>query len=216
MGELGAMTMNQIIDLASRRRALSVPVNGRVTPPKRKSNKESRVREYLTPDEITRLMQAARAGRYPQRDQALILIAFRHGLRVSELIAIRWDQIDLKAGTIHVNRLKGGIPSVHPLRGPELRALRPIKTDSPYVFCSERGGPMTSSNVRKIVAKLGVAAKIEFPIHPHMLRHSTGYQLANDGQDTRSLAHYLGHANIQNTAKYTALSPNRFKDFFKD
>jgi type 1 fimbriae regulatory protein FimE len=208
--------MNQIIDLATRRKVAPTPVNGRVAPPRRKSNKELRVREYLTPDEIARLMKAAKVSRYPARDQALIEIAFRHGLRVSELIALRWDQIDLKAGTVHVNRLKGGIPSVHPLRGPELRALRSIKSDSPYVFCSERGGPMTASNVRKIVAKLGTAAKIPFPVHPHMLRHSTGYKLANDGHDTRSLAHYLGHANLQNTAKYTALSPHRFKDFFKD
>jgi len=208
--------MNQIIDLASRRKVTPIPVNGRVSPPRRKPNRESRTREYLTPDEIARLIKAAKAGRYPQRDQALVEIAYRHGLRVSELIALRWDQIDLKAGTVHVNRLKGGIASVHPLRGPELRALRSIKSDSSYVFCSERGGPMTASNVRKIVAKLGTMAKIQFPIHPHMLRHSTGYKLANDGHDTRSLAHYLGHANLQNTAKYTALSPHRFKDFFKD
>lgn len=204
--------MNQIINLAERRQALQIPVNGRV----RKTNKEIRSREYLIPTEIEALMKAAKSTRNPQRDQGLILIAFRHGLRVSELIAIRWDQIDLKLGRIHVNRLKGGEASTHPLRGPELRALRSIQSDSPYVFCSERGGPMTASNVRKMIAKLGVEAKIQFPVHPHMLRHSTGYQLANDGHDTRSLAHYLGHKNIQNTAKYTALSPNRFKDFFKD
>jgi type 1 fimbriae regulatory protein FimE len=208
--------MNQIIDLASRRKPLPISVNGRVHPPRRKSNTETRTREYLTPDEIARLIKAAKASRYPARDQALIEIAYRHGLRVSELIALRWDQIDWKAGTIHVNRLKGGIPSVHPLRGPELRALRSIKSESSYVFCSERGGPMTASNVRKIVAKLGTEAKMPFSVHPHMLRHSTGYKLANDGHDTRSLAHYLGHANLQNTARYTALSPNRFKDFFKD
>ena len=57
-------------------------------------------------------------------------------------------------------------------------------------------------------AEHDIAAKLPFPVHPHMLRHSTGYKLANDGQDTRSLAHYLGHRNLQSTARYTALAPD--------
>jgi integrase len=211
--------MSNITHLATRRKPAPTPVNGKVPPPRRRPNKDTRTREYLTPTEIASLIKAAKASRYPQRDQTLIELAYRHGLRVSELIAVRWDQVDLKAGTLHVNRLKGGIASTHPLRGPELRALRQLRKDWPsssYLFVTERGGPMTASGVRKIVAKLGTLAKISFPVHPHMLRHSTGFKLASDGHDTRSLAHYLGHANLQNTAKYTALAPGRFKDFFKD
>jgi type 1 fimbriae regulatory protein FimE len=89
------------------------------------NRKVARTRDYLTPDEVEKLMAAAaRAGRYGHRDATLMLLAYRHGLRVSELVALRWEQLDFKAGLLHVNRNKNGIPSVHPLRGPELRALR--------------------------------------------------------------------------------------------
>ena len=105
------------------------------------------------------------------------------------------------------------------LRGPELRALRQLRRDwpdSPYLFATERGGPMTSSNVRKLATRASVAAKLPFPVHPHMLRHACGYKLANDGQDTRALQHYLGHKNISHTVRYTELAPDRFKTFWKD
>jgi len=186
----------------------------------RKPYAELRSREYLTPDEVNDLMLAAKnVGRHGHRDMTAILISFRHALRVSELISLRWDMIDLKSGLIHVSRLKNGISSVHPLRGPELRALRKLKReypDSPYLFVSERGGPMTDSNVRKMVKRAGENAGIEFLVHPHMLRHSAGYKLVNDGQDTRAIQQYMGHKNIQHTVRYTELSASRFKTFWKD
>jgi type 1 fimbriae regulatory protein FimB/type 1 fimbriae regulatory protein FimE len=144
---------------------------------------------------------------------------YRHGLRVSETVALRWEQADLKAGLLHVNRLKNGVPSTHPLRGPELRALRQLRRDwpdSPYLFASERGGPMTASNVRKLVMRAGQAAALPFSAHPHMLRHACGFKLANDGHDTRALQHYLGHKNIAHTVRYTELAPDRFKTFWRD
>ena len=109
-----------------------------------------------------------------------------------------------------------GIESVHPLHGPELRALRPLQGKSPYVFTTEAGTPVTTSWFLRMVQRTGKAAKLPFAVHPHMLRHSTGYKLANDGHDTRSLAHYLGHRNLQSTARYTALAPNRFAKFWQD
>jgi site-specific recombinase XerD len=108
--------------------------------------------------------------------------------------------------------IEGGQESVHPLHGPELRALRPLQGQSPYVFVTEAGTPVTTAWFLRMIQRTGKAAGLEFPIHPHMLRHSTGYKLANQGEDTRSLAHYLGH----NTARYTALAPDRFKGFWKD
>src|SRR5262245_27324885 len=113
-------------------------------------------------------------------------------------------------------RAKGGIGSVHPLHGPELRALRPLQGHSPYVFITEAGTPVTTAWFLRMIQRTGRAAKLPFPIHPHMLRHSTGYKLANQGEDTRSLAHYLGHRNLQSTARYTALAPDRFAKFWKD
>lgn len=188
--------------------------------PVRRRNSEYRSREYLSETEVGKVIAAAAAqGRHGVRDSALILIAYRHGLRVSELVSLRWDQIDLSQGLVHVSRLKNGLPSVHPLRGPELRALRRLqreKANAAYVFVSERKAPLTPDAVRKIVARAGREAGINFSIHPHMLRHATGYKLANDGHDTRAIQQYLGHRNIQHTTRYTELAPHRFKDFWRD
>ena len=194
--------------------------NGNVPPPIRKKNQDVRSREHLTPDEVDRLIRSANAlGRHGRRDATLILLAYRHGLRVSELVALRWDMVDLKQGLLHVNRLKHGTASTHPIRGPEIRALRRLQrddSDSPYLFVTERGGPLTTATVRKIVARAGEHAKIGLPIHPHMLRHATGYYLANKGMDTRAIQSYMGHKNIQHTVRYTALAAGRFNDFWTD
>jgi len=188
--------------------------------PKKPRNKDVRSREYLTDKEVEILMKAARnTGRHGHRDATLILVAYRHGLRVSELVSLRWEQIDLAQGLLHVTRAKHGTPSTHPIRGPEVRALRRLKRDygdSPYVFVTERGGPLTDSTVRKLVARAGRKAGLPFPIHPHMLRHACGFKLANDGHDTRALQHYLGHKNIQHTCRYTELAADRFNGFWKD
>jgi len=193
--------------------------NGKV-PPRHRKNSEVRSREYLTPDEVDKLMAAAgKLGRHGHRDRTLILTAFRHALRVSELVALRWDQVDLKQGLLHVNRSKNGTPSSHPVRGPEIRALRRLKRDypdTPYVFVAERRGPVTTAAVRKIITRAGKAAGIGFPVHPHMLRHACGYKLANDGHDTRAIQHYMGHKNIQHTVQYTDLAADRFNGFWKD
>jgi integrase len=189
-------------------------------PPRRQSNLDRRTREYLTPAEVEKLLKAsAQVGRHGARDRTLILLAYRHGLRVSELVTLRWEQIDFKAGSIHVNRLKNGTASTHPLRGVELRALRALRKDhpdSPYVFVTEREGPMTPATARKLITRAGELAKLPFPIHPHMLRHACGYKLASEGQDTRAIQQYLGHKNITHTVRYTELSPERFKNFWRD
>jgi type 1 fimbriae regulatory protein FimE len=184
---------------------------------RRKLNVEYRPREYLTSSEVESLIDAARTrGRNAARDACAILLAYRHGLRASELVSLRWAQIDLRHGRLHVNRVKGGIESVHPLHGPELRALRPLQGVSPYVFVTEAGTPVTTAWFLRMVQRTGIAAGLPFAVHPHMLRHSTGYKLANNGADTRSLAHYLGHRNLQSTARYTALAPDRFARFWRD
>ena len=152
-------------------------------PPRRVRNIDRRSREYLTESEVDKLIKAAESvGRHGFRDGTLILLAYRHGLRVSELCSMRWDQVDMKQGLLHVRRLKNGTPSTHPLHGPELRALRRLKRDyphSPYLFSGERKGPLTPSAIRKILGRAGLLAQIGFSVHPHMLRHGTGFRLAN-------------------------------------
>lgn len=186
--------------------------------PRRPKNKDVRAREYLTPDEVDQLMSAAaKVGRHRHRDRTLIQIAFRHALRVSELVSLKWQQVDLKHWKLHVVRMKGGIDSTHPLRGVELRALRKLQRDydsKQYVFVSERGSPLTTSAVRKMIARAGEG--LPFPVHPHMRRHACGYYLANQEFDTRAIQQYLGHASISHTVRYTELAAHRFNDFWTD
>ena len=182
---------------------------------RRPKNSDVRSREYLRPDEVERLIEAAKSvGRYPGRDGLLMLMMYRHGLRVSEAIALRWSDVDWDTAHIYIKRLKRGNPSNQQIDGKELRLLRSLKRDakdkSPWMFMSERGTPLSDDAVRKIISRAGEIAGFDFPIHPHMLRHSCGYYLASRGYDTRLIQDYLGHKNIQHTVKYTQLAPGRF------
>lgn len=138
--------------------------------PLRLSNDQLRPREYLTPAEVDRLVATAkRRGRYGQRDATAILIAFRHGLRVSELCALTWDRIDFGAGDMQVRRAKGGKPGVHPLTGAELRALRQLRREWPdgrHVFSNERGTPMTPAGFARMLGRVAVEAGFEWVVHP--------------------------------------------------
>ena len=194
-------------------------VNRTVTP-KRVPNADLRTREYLTEVEVERLMEAAKGNRWGHRDTLMILVAYRHGLRVSELVDLRWDQVEFATGTLHVRRVKHGTRSTHPILGDELRALRRLQREqepkSPFMFTSERGAPFSTAGFARMVERAGREATLAFKAHPHMLRHACGYALANKGHDTRALQAYLGHRNIQHTVRYTELAPDRFKGFWQD
>src|SRR5262245_37789593 len=126
-------------------------------------------RRYLTEREVERLMDCARKhGRYGHRDATMILVAYRHGLRASEVCDLQWQQIELSEGRLHVHRVKNGISSVHPIRGDEMRALRKLRRERPkeaYVFVSERGGPIGPTGFTRSTQRLGEAAKMPFPVH---------------------------------------------------
>jgi integrase len=184
--------------------------------PRRKPNAEYRSREHLTEREVERLIEAMKGNRWGHRDATMVFIAFRHGLRASELVDLSWDQVDLEHVLLHVHRLKNGSPATHPLTGKELRALREQKTKSPFVFTSERGTPFTKRGFEAMVERAGEAGGFDMKIHPHMLRHAWGFKLANDGVDTRTIQAYLGHKSIQHTVRYTELAPTRFKSLFRD
>jgi integrase len=186
----------------------------------RPPNAALRTREYLTPKEVERLIRSAKDGRYGERDATLILIAFRHGLRAVEICDLEWSQVEFgRSASLHVRRAKNGKPSVHPLRGDEIRALRELQRqfpDSKHVFATERGGPFTTDAVNRLIKRIGERAGFPFKVHAHMLRHGCGYALANAGHDTRAIQDWLGHRSIQHTVRYTELSPTRFKDFWRD
>jgi integrase len=191
----------------------------RTVGPHRPQNSDLRTREHLTANEVERLIEAAKGNRQGQRDALMILLAYRHGLRAAELVDLRWEQVDFDRAVLHVRRVKNGTPATHPLTGRELRALRQHQRTSPaspFVFLSERGAPFDAPGFSRMVERVGIAADLGIKVHAHMLRHGCGYKLANDGVDTRSLQAYLGHRNIQNTTRYTALAPDRFKGFWCD
>ncbi len=180
----------------------------------------SEEREYLFPHEVEELMKAARhVGRHGLRDATIILLMFRHGLRSAELVALKWSSVDLQDGYLAIHRVKQGRDSVHPLRSPELKALRQLKLNYPdtqYVFVSERKAPLSTRSVRQIISRAGQLVGLPFPVHSHQLRHACGYYLAAQGHDTRAIQDYLGHRNIQHTVRYTRLSPSRFENFWLD
>lgn len=191
----------------------------RAVPPGRRRNADYRKREHMTAAEIDKLIDTAKGNRHGHRDSTMILVAFRHGFRASEICDLTWDAIDLDAAEMHVRRLKGGKASTHPIRGDELRALRRLRKDqesrSVFVFVNEREQPFNREGFNWLVKRAGKKAKLAFPVHAHMLRHSTGYKLAADNRDTRSIQGYLGHKDIRHTVTYTELSPNAYKDFFR-
>jgi site-specific recombinase XerD len=190
----------------------------RTVPPKRAKNAELSTREHLTPDEVEALSEAARGSRYGHRDATMILLTYRHGLRAAEVCDLRWDQVDFNGAVLHVRRIKNGTPSTRPIQG-ELRALRRLQRESPsspFVFVSERGSPFTTAGFARVIERAAAGAGMELKAHPHMLRHARGYTLANKGHDTRAIQGWLGYRSITSTAVYTALAPNRFKDFWRD
>ena len=199
-------------------RLVAPATDNRTVTPLRRPNAELRPREYLTEVEVEALIEAAKRNRWGQRDSTMILVAFRHGLRVSELCGLEWSDVAFEGATLHVRRAKGGATAVHPLQGDELRALRRLQREqqptSTFLFTSERGSPFTVAGFAKMIERAGVEAKLPFAIHPHMLRHACGYALANRGTDTRTLQSYLGHRSIQSTVRYTELAPGRFKDLW--
>jgi len=194
-------------------------IENRAVTPTRLPNSEYRKREHLTPNEVERLIEAAKGNRHGHRDATMLLVAFRHGLRASELCELEWSQVDFTGTTLHVRRAKNGKPATHPIRGDEMRALRKLQREAPkstFVFVNERGTPFSPDGFNWLVKRAGRKAELPFRVHAHMLRHSAGYKLAGDGHDTRAIQDYLGHRNISNTVRYTELSPTRFKDFWRD
>lgn len=185
-------------------------------PPRRVENRRRRVREYLTPPEVERLIAAARAlGRNGHRDSTLILVMYRYALRVGEAVLLEWEAVDFGSATLHVWRKKGGKPAAHPIEGDELRALRRLRSEqgaeSRWVFMSERGAPITERTAAHIVARAGDEAGLGLNVHPHMLRHAAGYYLANRGADTRLIQDYMGHREIRHTVRYTEVVARRFR-----
>ncbi|WP_432415200.1 tyrosine-type DNA invertase [Chromohalobacter israelensis] len=179
-------------------------------------------RRHLSQSEVERLLKATQGARHERRDRCLLLLMFRHGLRVSELCGLRLSQVDLEERVLHVARLKRGLSTTHPLRGDEIRTLRRwlavrarMKADSDAVFLSERRTPLNRRTVWHLVRRYGECAGLSLPAHPHMLRHACGYELANQGADTRLIQDYLGHRNIQHTVQYTAANPARFEKLWR-
>jgi integrase len=175
----------------------------------------------LLPEEVELMRSAIKKskGRHAHRDSTLILLIYRHGLRVAEVASLRWEQIDWNGGIIYVNRVKKGTPSTHPLYSEEIRSLRKLQRDypaSPYVFQSSRRGPLAHDTIAGIVEQAGELAGLPLRVHAHMLRHGTGYYLANRGIDTRTIQSYLGHKNIQHTVRYTELASTKFHFLWDD
>ncbi|HEM8497969.1 TPA: tyrosine-type recombinase/integrase [Burkholderia multivorans] len=179
-------------------------------------------RKYLTQNEVERLMAATKGSRNEARDRCLLLLMFRHGLRVSEACGLMLSQVDTDSRVLHVSRLKKGLSTTHPLRADELRAIKAWMTqrermtpDTHAFFVSERRQPLNRRTAWAAIRRYGELAGLPLDTHPHMLRHACGYALADQGADTRLIQDYLGHRNIQHTVRYTATNPARFERLWR-
>jgi type 1 fimbriae regulatory protein FimB/type 1 fimbriae regulatory protein FimE len=185
-------------------------------PPRKQPWKEERGFRYLTEEQVELLRAAAgRIGRHRHRDRTMILIGFRHGLRVTELVRLRRGDFDPVEQTLRIRRLKGSKSGTHDLGASELTALRRVlkearqKGGDDFLFQSERGEGMTRSNFFKLLARAGRKCDPPIQVHPHMLRHGCGYHLINQREPTRRIQDHLGHRNLSVTEKYTELAPDR-------
>lgn len=182
----------------------------------RRSNKDhGRTRKHLEPSEVEAIAGAARGNRDGARDWLMIMMTYRHGLRVGELCELRWTDVHLDTATLSVRRLKRSKDSTQPLQGDVLRALRKLQRESPagcaFVFLSERGAPFTTDGFRKMLKRAAAAAGLEhLKVNPHGLRHGCGHYMAERSTDTRTIQDYLGHKDIRQTVQYTEGSSARF------
>jgi len=179
-------------------------------------------RKHLVSAEVDKLIDAAKDSRNAARDRCLLLLMFRHGLRVSEACGLKLSQVDIESRVLHVARLKKGLSTTHPLRTDEIRAIKTwlairakAKPETDAFFISERRSPLSRKTAWLAIRNYGERAGLALPAHPHMLRHACGFALADQGADTRLIQDYLGHRNIQHTVVYTATNPARFERLWK-
>jgi type 1 fimbriae regulatory protein FimB len=177
-----------------------------------------RAKDFLNDSEMDRLFAAAKKGRHGIRDHLLMLMMYRHGLRVSEVTALRRDDANLSQARLWVRRLKNGLSVEHPIPGDELRFIRrylATRTDRlPWLFLSERGQPLSRKTVYYLVSTAAQSAGLP-NVHPHTLRHSCGYHLADKGTDLRTMQDYLGHRDPRHTVHYSRITGRRFEGLWR-
>ena len=182
------------------------------------TDRHERKKDFLTEEEAKRILEGMKGGRHGIRDYAIALMMYRHGLRVSELVEFRRDQVNTQRSRVWIERLKNSLSTEQPMLGDELRAIKrylATRDDAlPWLFVNERGTQFTRQGINYLIRIAGEQAKLG-RVRPHMLRHSCGFKLANQGADLRTMQDYLGHRDPKHTVRYTRIAGARFEGLWK-
>ncbi len=200
---------NQVVSIDSRKGKLTETLNVHNSGNRsRVANDKLRGKRHLTDPEVARVCPAIQQNsRYPDRDELMVWMAFRHAFRVSELVNVKWQHIDLKAGQIAIKRMKNGIDTLHPISDKrELLLLRRMhreqgKSTIGFVFKNERGNAVSANGFQKMFGKFSDKA-LGIKWNAHALRHGCGTALIDRGHDLRTVQVYIGHKKIHNTTDY--------------
>lgn len=178
------------------------------------------MQKYLTKTELDSLLRVAKQKSV--RDFAIVLLSYRHGLRCVELLNLKWDYIDWDKQSLYISRAKGSDSGYHELKPDELKLLKRLKkaneakkpeNRSEFIIAGRQSNQLTTARIRQLCSQLGIKANLSRPFHHHQLRHTCGFDMADNRHiNPLTIQRYLGHKDFKSTEIYIREAGRDFKN----